>query len=324
MAAALLLTACEKQVDIDIDALEPEVVVKAMGEADSPLQVRLTYSRPTFGTFYVRDGESYFKEIDNANVGLTVNGVAVGNAVGDSGNYTFAYVPQAGDRLVLSVDVPGHETVSAETEVPQLPHAGNVSVSGGEGDGYAYNKMVHFTLTDRAATDDYYSVRLRVHEVYYYTEYDGSGAVVSRDTSDNDYYATFSCTDYTVISNSGIGDIDIEDPEAANTYWGDELLFTDANISGLSHEFRLQMHDYGYYGYYEDGYWEQERSVSCQLEVSALSRDSYLYLQTVDAYDDDELLTLFGEPVQIHSNINGGIGIFGVKSRLILNVPIND
>lgn len=330
IVAALLLTACEKQVDIDVDALEPEVVVKALGEVDSPLQVRLTYSRPTFGTFYVRDGESYFKPITDATVTLKANGAAVGTAVGDDGDYSFAYAPQPGDRLVLSIEVPGHETVSAEAEVPQLPQAGNVSASG-EGQNI-FNKVVHFTLTDQAGSDDYYSVRLRVHEVSYNTEYDNEGAVISRDTADYEYYADFSCTDYTVISNS---DIDIEDPEAANTYWGDELLFTDANISGLSHEFRLQLRGYGY-GYYDEDYydddyyddgthrWEHEVVVTCRLEVSALSRDSYFYLQSIDAYDYDDILSLFGEPVQIHSNVNGGIGIFGVKSRLTLNVPLND
>lgn len=326
--AAVLLTACEKQVDMDIEALEPEVVVKAFGVTDSPLWVRLTYSRPIFGTFYVRDGESYFEEIDDANVSLTVNGMTVGSAVGDGGDYTFAYTPQAGDRLALSIAVPRYEVVTAEAEVPQMPQASNVSASGGESSSL-YDKVVRFTLTDRAATDDYYSVRLRVHEIYYYTEYDSAETVISRDTNDYEYYADFSCTDYTVISNS---DIDIEDPEATNTYWGDELLFTDANISGLSHEFRLQIRDYGG-GYYEDerpyyydgrSHWEQQSVITCKLEVSALSRDNYLYLQTVDAYDDDELLSLFGEPVQLHSNVNGGIGIFGIRSRLTLNVPLND
>ena len=48
------------------------------------------------------------------------------------------------------------------------------------------------------------------------------------------------------------------------------------------------------------------------LEVTNPTRDLYLFRQTVDSYSYDDLLGTFTEPVQIHSNIDGGIGIFGV------------
>ena len=62
------------------------------------------------------------------------------------------------------------------------------------------------------------------------------------------------------------------------------------------------------------------------LEVVSLSRDHYLYQATKESYNGDAILDFFTEPVQIHSNIQGGIGIFGVasKSRIKVNVPTHD
>ena len=38
------------------------------------------------------------------------------------------------------------------------------------------------------------------------------------------------------------------------------------------------------------------------------------------ARDNDALLNLLSEPVQVHSNIEGGIGILGASSKVVINV----
>ena len=64
------------------------------------------------------------------------------------------------------------------------------------------------------------------------------------------------------------------------------------------------------------------RNTQYLLEVTSLSRDRYLYERTTYLYDDDPFESLFSEPVQIHSNISGGIGIFAARNRSILPIPI--
>lgn len=329
-ALVMLLAACEKQIDIDVDARQPEVVVRALGETGEPLAVRLTYSRPVFGTFYVPNGEGYFKEIADATVSLSVDGSPHSGVNVDGGNYTFAYQPQAGDHLVLSVAVPGHKTVTAEAVVPHKPAVSGIGVSHNtDQDRGIRNNTIAFTLADPASSTDYYSVRLRCHETSIYTKYDADSNIVWTDTTRNEYYCDFKCTDYTVISSTGIDVIDPEDPDAANTYVGDEMLFSDANINGNQHQFKLE--PYGYYEYedYDNyyGYDTIERYMNSRdyyLEVSAISRDTYMYLQSVDAYDYDEVLSLFSEPVQIHSNVSGGIGIFGIRTKVSFKLQLND
>ena len=101
------------------------------------------------------------------------------------------------------------------------------------------------------------------------------------------------------------------------------MLFTDATINGMNHNIKLST----YYIIYWDDYSENSSDSTVfrsgyTLEVTALSRDLYLYRQSMNSYSDDELLGFFSEPVQVHSNIDGGIGIFGVSSKNALTIPI--
>ena len=323
-ACALGLASCEKQINVDVEAQQRRVVVKALGEEGAPLTVKLTYSRPVFSTYYVADGDRLFEEITGATLKLTVNGSTPVAATDDGqGYYSFAYIPQAGDRLLLTVEVAGEEPISAEAEVPQPPQVDGVAMEEGP--------VVRFTLTDRAPTLDNYAVRVRRTDTTFWSLIDTNGNITDRDTSWSSRYVTFKCTDYQLYVN--VGDIyDIDDPESANTYWGDEFFFSDANISGQSHTVSLELQEGWYSSYGDDSdyrphfddslhHWTDTMQTTYRLEVSALARDHYLYLQTLDAYDDDPLTGLFSEPVQIHSNISGGIGIFGIRTRQVHTVP---
>lgn len=322
LASVLLLAACEKQIDIDVDDMESQVVVKAASEAGEPVSVDLTYSRPAFGSFYVHYNEDYFTAITDATVTLTINGTTSETATRNGGTYTFTHTPQPGEELSLEISIPGHDLVKASAIVPQIPDISNVDTSYSS-QIYDYYSLlstnINFTLNDAAATDDYYTIRLRETDTVIYISSDDAGNITSQDTTIENYYRFFECTDYLLVNNNGI---DIEDPTAARTFSGTEMFFTDATINGISHDIKLVGQD--------NRYWDYKSSDSIivryglTLEVTALTRDLYLYRQTINSYDDDELLGFFSEPVQVHSNIDGGIGIFGVCSKFIAPIPIRN
>jgi len=59
------------------------------------------------------------------------------------------------------------------------------------------------------------------------------------------------------------------------------------------------------------------------VEITSISKSYYLFLKTTEASSGGT--DIFTEPVQIHSNINGGIGIFGgynISSKAI-EIPLN-
>lgn len=328
LSCLIILVGCEKQIDIDIEDMEPQVVVSAQGEVGMPLSVDLTYSRPVYGSFYVYNGEDYFPKITDATVTLNVNGGASETATRNGGTYSFTHVPQPGEELELTIVVPGKEPTKAKATVPLAPQVGDINMvtrtQQPDIDGNTNTALSIFVpLTDRAGTDDYYSIVLYRCDTVVYTYYDSTGAVSFYDTIVNEQ-DWFECQDQLVVT-----DIDMEDAlegsAAVPSFFGSEMLFTDAYINGTTHSIELLMDVYyGYYwaeGRYIDGYYYYSDDFSFvvhstfHVEVSAISRDLYLYRQTKNSYSDDELLGFFSEPVQIHSNIDGGIGIFGVSSK---------
>lgn len=325
LSCLIFLVGCEKQIDIDIEDMEPQVVVSAQGEVGMPLSVDLTYSRPVYGSFYVYNGEDYFPKITDATVSLSVNGGSAVTASCNGGTYTFAHMPQPGEQLTLTIAVPGKDQVTATATVPQMPIVGDLVVTSRDEqpdiDGNT-NTDLTFTvpLTDRGGSTDYYAISLCRYDTIVYIYYDSTGA-----PSDTviDYYIQdwFECQDQMIVNQIDV--VDALEGVAVPSFYGSEMLFTDALIDGTTRNIDLltyistdwYRHNGRYMGdHYNDSYTV---TVSCtfKVEVSAISRDLYLYRQTKNSYSDDELLGFFSEPVQIHSNIDGGIGIFGVSSK---------
>lgn len=320
VAVAALMSACEKRIDIDIEDQQQKVVVKSDNCIGEDVSIALTLSRPVYGSFYVRNGEDYFSKVTDATATLSVDGTQL-SATREGNIYTFAHQPQPGDELTLKVEVPGHEAVSATATVPYPPTVENV-VLDTSARGF-YGSTLHFTLADNGSSGDYYAVRVHLLDTAIWTEYTETDSVLSCDTNVTDEYVMFLCTDYLIVDNTSLETMmEPDDPEAAVTVYTDELLFTDANINGQRHKLTININSpYGYYDESRKDYDIEDldhnvvnRHRIASLEVLSVSRDVYLYRQTLDAYDDDEILNFFSEPVQIHSNINGGIGVFGVNA----------
>lgn len=290
-AAALLLGACTKDLDIDFDDMEPQVVVMSCVEPDTTLSLRLNYSR-----FFL--SSQPFAAIDNAAVSLSVNGgsaLAPTSAAG--GNYAFALRPQPGDRFDLQVDVPGKGTVAASTTVPAAPQVDNISASLTETDGHDRIYSLRFTLHDPDGEDNFYLIRCLARRYFVY-----SGTVEFEDD-----YRPFTCNDYMLTEGMDMGTL--LDGDNPGEFSGRSLFFTDANINGRGHEVALSTELY---------YNDRE----LYLEITSYSRDRYLYEITADQYTDDPFESLIAEPVQVHTNIDGGIGIFAARTRTLVPIPL--
>ncbi len=287
LAALLMLGACTKDLEMDFDDIEPQVVAMSCVEPDSTLMLRLTYSR-----FFLSDRP--FRTIDDATASLTVNGTVTEEVVAAAGgNYGFAYRPQPGDRLDLRVSVPGRDAVSASTTVPHPASLANLRASLISHDQYDCTYSVRFTLDDPADEDNFYIIRVINHR-HYSDEYGNH---------DRDAYCRFSCNDYLLTEGIDLGSL--LDGDNPGEYYGGEFFFTDGNINGLSHEVELLCST-------------ENEAPELYLVITSCSRDRYLYEFSTRSHDDD----IFGEPMQVHCNIDGGIGIFAARSRSVLPIPL--
>lgn len=332
ITSALLLAACEKQIELDIEYTESQVVVMSQNDADNPVSLTLTYSRPVFGTYYVRNDEDYFQQITNATATLSVNGSSALTATRTGNCYSFPYTPVAGDNLSLQISVPGKDKVTATATVPTAPTVANVTFSKPDTSmfysNYYENSTVSLTLTDNASSTDYYSLRVRCIDTCYAVIRDYYDSIIGYDTVYNDHYLDFECVDNILIQNSDLGAMVELDPAGTMRYYGDELLFVDANINGQQHTIKLspyshvdydpEIGDYSFYGEMS------EYRARLIVEVTSLTRDQYLFRKTMQSYSSDDMIGIFSEPVQVHSNINGGIGIFGVCVKQSTTIYLHD
>ena len=295
LVAALLAVGCEKEIPLDTEGLEPKVVVNGSVEEGIPLTVRLTYSRLIYG-WHDEYEEYTFDEIDNATMGLTVNGQECGGAMtADGGNYRFGYVPQEGDRIGLRVSVPGHDELSASTVVPHKPVLGDMRLSQYNTSEERATIDVRFRLDDPAAETDYYRLRVYLHDTMYIRYVDSDGDTVTEEYAEEPTRQYFACDDAAIVS-LGIDDVSIDEVPTYGT-----LYFTDNNINGESHDIHLS---------FSQWMLSCDRKMYVEVEVVSMTRDRFLYEQSVDAALNGDDLGLFEEPVPVHCNITNGIGIF--------------
>lgn len=305
--AALLFVACEKEIPVDADGIEPMVVAVAKVEVDEPLSLRLTYSRPIFG-WHDDSGYGDFEEITNASVSLKVNGTESGVTVDHTGgNYLFGYVPQVGDKLDLKVSVPGHDDLTATTVVPRKPVMTDLRVNRREIDDQEESIDVRFKLADPVDEVNYYRLRVYKYDTVTYRYVNDNNDTIVDIYGNDPMQVYFSCSD-AALGAFEVTDISIEE---GTTY--SELFFTDNDINGENHEIRLSFTQWDDY-YYDEGYSVRR---FFEVEVVAMTRDGYFYEQSVAAaVGGGDGLDLFQEPVEIHCNIENGIGIFAATATV--------
>ncbi len=342
-AFVTLFASCDKMeqpILFNGDVGESQVVMQSRLSSGDSMRIRLSYSR-----FFL--DASPFRMIDNATFELKVNGSpvpAMANYSDTGYCYYLGYVPVPGDVLDITAHVPGHDPITAHTVMPQAPSITNVSAfyAGYNVDEGMHQYTVSFRLNDPVGETNYYVLSIagtvveicssreinatRVYDtipvgdttyiVGPYTVYD---TVITYDTGLVDVHPDFTCHDYLIA-----------DPQAdlvggmGESYYYSELYFDDSKINGLQHEIQLTVLINGYYmdRYYDtwdDPYYGYSRcnydstSLNVTMSLTSYSRDLYLYEQTTNSIDF-ELGGIISEPVQIHCNVEGGIGIFAGKT----------
>ena len=321
--ATVLLASCEKEINVPGIYADPQVVVMGSGEAEVPYGFSLVKSKPIYTHNYVLEDSDY-DAVSGANASLTARGRTYSFTEAD-GHYTSSYIPAVGDTVSLSISVPGQPAALTSTSyVPQPGHVENLRAEiFQDPNWYASNSIGHprlrFTIVDDGSRTDYYSLTVLVSDTLY--RHNLSTGNTSIDYIDHDL-AYFKCSDYQLISNSGSLGMVIEgDDEQA--FDGQELYFTDGNIDGMRHNVVIEMPSVNVRKLDTVSNFVYDYRQGYTVQLHSHSRDNYLYHSTVDAaLYGDGLLELISEPVQIHSNIAGGIGIFGFSTSTSAHTQI--
>ena len=306
LIAALLLTAsCTKVLEFDGSETEPMPVLISLPEADSTLSLRLTYSR-----FFL--SRNAFKPIDNATFHAELNGtpVSANLTYDDNGLYHSDLILRENDTLTLHAIIPDKGEMTAGCRMPYRPHTSDFTIDPNV-EVYTYPEYdqpwithtsvegsaeFHFKLHDPEGQNNYYMIR-----AYLYNE--------TRGTKD---YLYLSMDDNLLFDEDATGDyfdLDISEDFSEGT----QILFTDERINGHTHSITCTINWINYIVGESTPY----------LEISSLSRDDYLFTVTKRSQSNSgDILGFVSEPVRIHTNVEGGIGILGGKSSILIPLDL--
>jgi hypothetical protein len=267
---------CEKEIPFTEDDSASRIVVNSLFQADSTWKLNLTESRSLLSNDELPAITTAKAQIFNS----------TGELLGDfehisNGDYVLnTPLPSAGSAYSIKVFVNGFEEVIAASSVPSTVNILSVDTS------YSFKDQSYefdIQIADEKDVANFYSVT--VSRLSYW--------VFEGDTSF--YYDNYNWTNEPFVVN-GYQDF------ASSAKYGGEFYFTDEILDGKLINFKIS----SYYGF--------ENETIYRVNVKSLSEEMYKYLLSLDKYkatDGD----FFAEPVQVISNIKGGLGIFGGISQ---------
>ncbi len=305
VCTVFLSTGCTKFLEFEGENAQPRLVLNGVFQPDSVFQIALSNSlgfvdigalRPfTAGRVALRDGNGNF--LDSL--------LHQGNGI-----YRANITSQQGDIYTIEADGGPLGKVSAISSAPLAIPINRWDTLGiVQSESFFESRLLEFSfeIDDPANQDNFYMLEV-FNKRDYFIDYifdPGSNSWVA-DTvwlPNPQRWRSFMRTSDQVLlaeNNVFVGDIE---------FYSDALLFSDQLFDGLRRSFTVRVEDY--------------RSINegdiFEFRLSSMSRALFLYERTVQRYD----LVVgdpFAEPVQVFSNIEGGLGIWGGRSFFTVNV----
>lgn len=279
---AIVLSSCEKIIEIDIEDAEVNLVVNALFNNDSLWKVEISQSKHVFDT-------SNIKMVNDATVTIKSS---TGNEILLTYDKNGMYISQTdkpiqGETYSLEVLHSTLENVNAISSLPSPVQFTNLELGGKYFINGEENKELKVNFID-SQQEDYYM--LKCSALFWYWEFDSNLTV-----ADTSYYeASLSfMTNSTYVSENGLD------------YYRNYILFSDEYFNGSEVSVNLLIPENNFIQDTVWGYGIDKLYVS----LSTISKDYKLYQTSYDKY-----LSIqgdpFAQPVQVYTNINNGFGIF--------------
>jgi hypothetical protein len=296
---SFLFSACEIVVDLDIPKYEPVLVLNSVLRSDSMFSAQLTHSVGSFeinqindvtdATISVFQNEEFLGDMSVAFVGVSNDYYNYETGEYLEGDSLFKYVlnevPVIEDTYTFKVSHEEYDDVQASTSLSKSIDFVSHEVTNLD-DEYSEMYKLNFTFNDMPG-EDYYRIRVLNKKLDVYDFEDVKP--LSFETSDPSIIASS-------ISDNG-------DPDEVGVFL-DDALFDDHLFDGEEKTISLDFYDS-----------DDETYSSFYLELSSISKDYFDYLhsyQRQSNYYGGELFA--GEPVQVFTNVQNGLGIVGASN----------
>ncbi|MFB6231376.1 MAG: DUF4249 domain-containing protein [Salinibacter sp.] len=290
------LWGCDLQRTVDVKDPKHESVLVVNSEVKAGRPWRVDVSR-SVGAFEAGNPQDSTRTVTDATVTVLHNGTTLGQLPLDSLDQysTRQFTPKPGERYTVHVQAPTLPSVRATDRVPRMPPLRLASEPAEQGV-QDYNRVLRLTIDDPSTTNNYYHVALKKRQFIR----DSTGI------SSFTYETQFQTRNPSVL-NEMDGDL-----AETNAYTGNTAVFTDALFDGTEQVIALRVQD--------ELYGDTIR-VEYVLFVSALSENAYRFSHTKRLYKRTRD-NPFAEPVDVHSNVEGGYGIVAARHTDTLTVAV--
>ncbi|MCF8373947.1 MAG: DUF4249 domain-containing protein [Bacteroidales bacterium] len=271
IVAGLLFSSCEKFIDYDVPEHTPKLVVISGFQPGEPWSIYVSHSLSSF------DNED-FSPIQNAEVVLKLaDGIYSQNMIYSPilERYISTGTAEAGKEYRIEVSAPGYPSVFAENKIPGPATLISLDTLEGFHNG-DFSTDFELKFTNPAGEDNFFLIQLFSVETFDWKEQFENIVPIQSDDPNMD---------------------NVSDDE----YGEDFLLLRDQNFDGKEYTFRFYTPNYSIY--FGKGTQYKAKVFSCSEEFYRYQKTARQYQLT---YDNP-----FSQPVQIFSNIENGIGIFG-------------
>lgn len=295
VAAVLALFSCEKEIEYQGEGKAPVLVLDAILENGSVPSVRVSRS-----VFFLSNSSISDASISNAAVKLTnVDSGTEYVLAGDGNGYyygTDAILPNT--RYRIEVSHPDYETISSE-----LVTVSNVVLSdidsSSVGVDYEKRYFVNLQFNDAQETN-FYAIQLSAEVAN--TFYDQNMNVVYADTSWMSPYASSNdpSIDFRFSQNSFLNDVVYNGGTKTVSFEFNQYSLYNGSVGGgIS--------------------WSEQTTevIGYQGVLKNMSEDMYKYFKSIQNNDGS---TPFSDPVNVHTNVQNGLGIFGSVSTSALEL----
>ncbi len=311
----VLFASCEKDVAFKGSMTKSVLVVNSFVSPDSAVSAYVSESK-----FFLED-ENTIMGIENATISVYVNGAFKEKMTHiDTGNYKSTYIPNIGEIIKLVVTVPSKTDVSCEDKVLNRPEFisidttitashyyyglyGREIINKDGSRGYVYDTISKQTysdyefkikMKDNGDEKNYY----RLAALRKFTDKDGTIHYADPYISGNVDPAAYSSNPLQTVDDS-------------NTF----CVFSDDIINGKEYTLKFKLSE-STTKHYNPSYKSKTEII---FALQQISKDFYLYLRTRAVANEDNV---FSEPVQIHTNIKNGLGVFGSYSSSVKTIEL--
>lgn len=294
LVLVLVFTACEKEIPFKGEIAKRKLVLNADFSPDSTWKVNLSHSLSigeTGQTGPITDAIVRIKDSQDQTL-------AILDHAGE-GIYTSSIRPLHSTSYTVEAEASGYTMVSASD---QAPTPFNIALEDTSLNFFLGEEVVDVDLRidDPAGQENYYVIECQT------VLFDSAG-----------YLDEFPSYGISLDPNNDNGDLGDQNTSYVRIY------FTDQNFNGQSYSTTVSF----FSGILS---WLNEADpfngevplvkIDFEVRVRSVSKDLYLYLKSLDKYENYSYDPTFSQPVQVFSNVKDGFGVFGGYQESLLTV----